>query len=307
MMGVMLVTCVVGTVIFMAALLPCYIMAGLGVHWGRRGWVHANWGALFGLTVIFLPKTGNATLTASEIMRLAQQQLSAPAEFARGEMKIYRHDRLERTYTFVLGRQWDAETHTESVRVDFRSAVSLELGDTSRYADNRYLLRRMAQEPPTQWIYMPALRRVRIAPYRPAERVLSSHFFFYDLTWSLALGDFRYQFATNSPSEQTPIIEGEPQASFVPYPHSRIALEKREDTYLITEMTVGSPDDQRTVRFADFLEVSPGYYRPKAFVWTSADGRTELTFQQWSVSLTSSNSFMPTQLETRPLAMPETK
>ena len=259
------------------------------------------------LIAFCLPKASNAALTASEIMLLAQQQLSAPSEFASGEMKIYRGDRLERTYTFVLGRQWDAATQTESVRVDFRSAVSLELGDSSRYADNRYLLRRKAQEPPTQWIYMPALRRVRIAPYRPTERVLSSHFFFYDLTWSLALGDFRYQFAANSPSEQTPIVEGEPQASFAPYPHSRITLEKRGGSYLILEMTVGGHSGQRTVRFSDFHEVSPGYYRPQAFMWTSTDGRTELIFQQWSVSSTSANSFMPTQLETRPLAMPDTK
>ena len=274
----------------------------------NEGCLRIIWTSPFFLfTAIFIPKAANAVLSASEIMRLAQQQLSAPAEFARGEMKIYRHDRLERTYTFVLGRQWDEETQTENVRVDFSSAVSLELGDSSRYSDNRYLLRRMAQEPPTQWIYMPALRRVRISPYRPAERVLSSHFFFYDLTWSLALGDFHYQFAADSPNEQTPIIEGEPQASFVPYLHSRITLEKRGNTYLVTEMTVGSANGQRPVRFADFLEVSPGYYRPKAFVWTSADGRTELSFQQWSVSLTSTNSFIPTQLETRPLRMPDQK
>lgn len=259
----------------------------------------------FFLSVTLFPMTGNATITASEIMRLAQQQLSAPAEFARGEMKIYRQDRLERTYTFVLGRQWDVETQTENVRIDFRSAVSLELGDSSRYADNRYLLRRTAQEPPTQWIYMPALRRVRISPYRPAERVLSSHFFFYDLTWSLALGDFRYQFAADSPNKQMPIIEGTPQASFVPYSYSRISLEEWGNTYIITKMTVGSPEAQRTVHFSDFQEVSPGYYRPRNFVWSSSDGRTDVTFQQWFVGSSAANFFMPTQLETRPLTVPE--
>jgi hypothetical protein len=93
-------------------------------------------------------------------------------------MKIYRNSHLDRTYVFVLARNWDETTQTESVRVDFQSAVALELGDSSRYADNRYLLRRTAQTPPTQWLYLPALRRVRITPYRLAERVLTSHYFF---------------------------------------------------------------------------------------------------------------------------------
>ena len=96
-------------------------------------------------TALVLPEAGNATPTASEIMTLAQQQLGAPSEFARGEMKIYRNNRLERTYTFVLGRQWDVATQTESVRIDFQSAVSVELGDSSRYADNRYLLKQIGR------------------------------------------------------------------------------------------------------------------------------------------------------------------
>ena len=257
------------------------------------------------LTALVLPETGNATPTASEVMTLAQQQLGAPSEFARGEMKIYRNNRLERTYTFVLGRQWDVVTQTESVRIDFQSAVSAELGDSSRYADNRYLLKRVAQAPPTQWLYMPALRRVRITPYRPEERVLNSHYLFYDLTWTLDLGDYRYQFAANSPNEQTPIIEGEPLVPFVPYQRTRFTLEQRGTTYIITETTFESRDSQRTIRFSDFREVSPGYYRPQAALWTSPEGRTELTFQQWAIHQASANLFTPVQLETQTLVMPD--
>jgi hypothetical protein len=127
---------------------------------------------------VFFPERGYSTPTAAEIMALAQRQLGAPSEFARGEMKIYRNSHLDRTYVFVLARNWDETTQTESVRVDFQSAVALELGDSSRYADKRSLLRRTSQTPPTQWLYLPALRRVRITPYRPAERVLTSHYFF---------------------------------------------------------------------------------------------------------------------------------
>lgn len=247
----------------------------------------------------------HAAPSAAEVITMAQQQLAAPAEFAQGEMKIYRHDQLERTYTFILGRLWDGATQTENVRVDFRSAVALELGDSSRYADNRYLLRRTAQTPPTQWLYLPALRRVRVTPYRPAERVLTSHYFFYDLTWALDLNDFRYQFSARTLSEQTSIIEGEPLTSFVPYQRVRLTLEQRETTYLITEMTVASAETERTLRFSDFQEVSPGYYRPRMAVWTSSDGRTELTFQNWAVKASPTPVFSPTQLETQTLIMPE--
>jgi hypothetical protein len=253
----------------------------------------------------FLSTPSYAAPTAAEIMAIAQQQLAAPAELAQGEMQIYRHEQLERTYAFVLGRLWDGATHTESVRVDFRSAVSLELGDSSRSADNRYLLRRTADAPPAQWLYLPALRRVRMTPYRPAERVLTSHYFFYDLTWALDLSDFRYQFVATAANEQTPVIDGEPLTPLAPYQHVRVTLEQRGGTYLITEMTVVSPEAERTLRFADFHEVSPGYYRPRTAVWTSADGRTELTFQQWVVQPTSPLMFSPAQLETQTLVMPE--
>lgn len=256
-------------------------------------------------TVSFLPNTSSAASTASEIMALAQQQLGAPSEFARGEMKIYRNNRLERTYTFVLGRQWDVATQTENVRVDFQSAVSVELGDSSRYADNRYLLKRVAQAPPTQWLYLPALRRVRITPYRPEERVLTSHYFFYDLTWTLDLGDYRYQFAADSPNEQTPIIEGEPLVPFVPYQRARFTLERRGATYIITETTFESRGIRRTIRFSDFHEISPDYYRPEAALWTSTEGRTELTFRQWDVQPSPPNLFTPVQLETQTLVMPD--
>jgi len=252
------------------------------------------------------PTFGEAAPTAAEIMAIAQQQLAAPAEFAQGEMRIYHHEQLDRTYDFVLGRLWDEATHTENVRVDFHSPVSLELGDSARSADNRYLLRRTAQASPTQWLYLPALRRVRVTPYRPGERVLSSHYFFYDLTWALDLGDFRYQFAANSSDEHTPIIEGEPLTPMAPYQHVRVILEQRGSTYLLTELTVISPDaTERTLRFADFREVSPGYYRPRTGVWTSTDGRTELSFPHWVVHPAPAMLFSPAQLETQTLVVPE--
>ncbi|NOT58226.1 MAG: outer membrane lipoprotein-sorting protein [Deltaproteobacteria bacterium] len=253
-----------------------------------------------------LPSLIHAAPTAAEIIAIAQQQLAAPTEFAQGEMRIYQHTRLARTYDFVLGRLWDAATRTENVRVDFHSPVALELGDSSRHADNRYLLRRTTQAPPTQWLYLPALRRVRLTPYRPTERVLTSHYFFYDLTWALALGDFRYQFAATSPNDHTPILEGEPLTAMAPYHRIRVTLERHEQTYLITAMTVVSPDaTERTLHFADFREVSPGYYRPRTAVWISADGRTELTFPHWVVRPASPLLFSPAQLETQTLVVPE--
>ncbi len=260
---------------------------------------------IFLLVVSLFPVTGHAAPSAEEVVALAQQQLAAPSELAQGEMKIYRNDRLDRTYAFTLARHWNVTDQIENVRVDFRSAVALELGDSSRYADNRYLLRRTAQTPPTQWLYMPALRRVRVTPYRPAERVLTSHYFFYDLTWILALNDFRYRFAENATNGNSVRLEGEPTTAFAPYQRATLTVEPRGTTYLITEMAVDSPDAQRTLQFRDFREVSPGYFRPQSSVWTSADGRTELFFHQWSVRTIPENFFSPTQLETQTLVISE--
>jgi len=262
--------------------------------------------SLVSMTLSLSSTRGHASPTAMEIMTIAQQQLAAPAELARGEMRIYYHDTLARTYDFVLGRLWDGATQTESVRVDFRSPVAIELGDSSRYADNRYLLRRTGQTPPTQWLYLPALRRVRMTPYRPAERVLTSHYFFYDLTWALTLSDFRYKFVDEPSREPNVTIEGEPITPLVPYRRVRVTLERRATTYLITAMSVTSTSgDERILRFSDFREVSPGYYRPQAGVWTSSDGRTELSFPHWVVRAMPSMLFSPAQLETQTLVVPE--
>ena len=257
-------------------------------------------------TLSFIPTRSHASPTAAEIMAIAQQQLAAPAEAAQGEMRIYRHDTLSRTYDFVLGRSWAESSQTENVRVDFHSPVSLELGDSSGRTDNRYLLRRSAHTPPTQWLYLPALRRVRITPYRPAERVLSSHYFFYDLTWVLALSDLHYQFSANAQNAQEISIAGSPLSPLVPYRRVDLTLEQRGTTYLITTMTViGISGDERMLKFADFHEVSPGYYRPRSAVWTNRDGRTELSYSHWVVGTLPVTVFSPAQLETQTLVVPK--
>lgn len=112
------------------------------------------------------PRVGETASTAQDIMSMAQQQLAVPAEFALGEMKVYRGDQLNRTYTFVLGKAWDPASRTEFVRIDFQSAINSGVDSGSLYSDHRYLLKRIERNIPTQWLYLPALRRVRITPYR---------------------------------------------------------------------------------------------------------------------------------------------
>jgi hypothetical protein len=70
-----------------------------------------------------LPQAGNATLSADAIISRAQQQLIVPAEFVLGEMKVYRQDRLHRSYSFIMGRLWDEGAQTEYVRIDFKTAI----------------------------------------------------------------------------------------------------------------------------------------------------------------------------------------
>jgi hypothetical protein len=98
------------------------------------------------------------------VIARVQQQLAVSSEIAIGEMHTYVNDTPHRQYAFVLARQWQPDTATESVRIDFDSPVALPDADSSMRAQNRYLLKRVGQAPPTQWLYLPALRRVITAP-----------------------------------------------------------------------------------------------------------------------------------------------
>lgn len=255
--------------------------------------------ALFLATVRSTP----AALTAQEVMTLARQQLAAPSEFALGEMKVYRGDQLNRSYTFVMGKLWDEENQTEFVRIDFQSAINSGIDSSSLYSDHRYLLKRVAQNAPTQWLYLPALRRVRITPYRPDDPLLQSDSLFYDLTAITDVGDYAYHFVdTNA---QSPVIEGQPTTQFVPYQQTRFVLARRGESYVIKKVIGVEAGKERRAESSDFQEIVPGRYRPGKLVVTSEGGRTELTFRQWTIVSTASMLFTPTHLETQLLTIPE--
>ena len=101
----------------------------------------------------------STALTADEVIARVQQQLAVPSELVLGAMQTYVNERPHRHYAFVLARHWQSVTETESVRIDFDSPVTLLDMDSSLRAQNRYLLRRVGRTPPTQWLYLPALRR----------------------------------------------------------------------------------------------------------------------------------------------------
>src|SRR5439155_17039102 len=127
-------------------------------------------------SVVIIPAKGRAALTAQEVIALAQQQLAVPSEFVLGEMRVYRGEQLDRSYSFVMGKLWDKQTQTEYVRLDFKTAINSAPDSSSLYSDHRYLLKRVSQTPPSQWLYLPALRRVRISPYRPDDPLLQSDY-----------------------------------------------------------------------------------------------------------------------------------
>jgi hypothetical protein len=248
------------------------------------------------------PLPAIAALTAQEIIALAQQQLTVPSEFVLGEIKVYRGERLNRSYSFVLGRLWEQATQTEYVRIDFKTAINSG-PDSSLYSDHRYLLKRTAQALPTQWLYLPTLRRVRITPYRPDDPLLQSDYLFYDLTAILDFADYHYRFV--DANEQAPVIEGEPRAALVPYQRTIFTLERRGGTYIVSGVRYLSQGKERQVRFSGFSEIAPGRYRPQQMVVTIEGGRTEVTFHHWTVGSTSeSQLFTPAHLETQTLTLP---
>ncbi|MGH8006069.1 MAG: outer membrane lipoprotein-sorting protein [Candidatus Binatia bacterium] len=244
------------------------------------------------------PAEGRATLTAHDIITLAQQQSTVPSEFVQGEMKVYSGERLARFYSFVLGRLWEQETQTEYVRIDFKNAI-----DPSPSPGHRYLLKRTAQTPPTQWLYVPALRRVRITSYRPDEPLLQSDYLFYDLTVIHDFTDYSYQFIDTN--QQTPVIKGAPHTAIVPYQQSIFALEQRGETYVVTGIKSMTQGEEKHSRFLEYVEIAPGRFRPTKLEVIAEGGRTEFVFSRWTFPSPDPNLFTPKSLETHLLTLPE--
>jgi hypothetical protein len=273
-------------------------------HWIFGGVVMKT--SLVALTLVcdmaFLPSPSGASLSAEEIVARARQQLCVPAEFALGEMKVYRGGQLSRSYSFILGKVWDADTQTESIRVDFKTAIN-----DSLHTDHRYLLKRSAHTPATQWFYLPALRRVRIVPYQPDDPLLQSDYLFYDLTAIQNFGDYRYRFI--DANLYTPVVEGVPHEnlSSVPYERAVFHLEQRGEVYLVTAIEASNRGVEKRARFSGFREVAPGYYRPHLLTISSAPGaKTELAFRDWTFSCPTPQLLTPTSLETQALVFPST-
>lgn len=244
-----------------------------------------------------VPVLGHPALTADAIIRLAQAQHMVPSEFAWGEMRIYRGERLHRTYTFVLGKRWEDEAQTESIRIDFTTPA-----DDGLYTDRRYLLRRAGDKPATQWLYIPALRRVRIVPYQPDDPLLQSDQLFYDLTTIQNFADYAYHFLEADPAR--PVIQGRPRLPLVPYHTAVFSLERRGETYLVTDITYTADGEEKHAQLSGFIEVVPGRYRPQKLTVSTASSRTELRFGHWVIRPAEAQLFTPTQLETLRLTVP---
>lgn len=216
-------------------------------------------------------------------------------------MTVYRGDAVERSCSFIMGRLWDETNQVEAVRLDFKTAVN-SIGDSALYADQRYLLRRAARTPATQWLYLPALRRVRIVPFQPNDPLLQSHMLFYDLTPIQDFDDYRYQLL--DADEQQPVVEGTPLDTTAPYESLIFHLQKRGQTYLVTTMQAIVEGKEKIARFSSFQEIAPGHYRPRRLEISEEEGRTEFTFAQWLVRSPEPQLLTPTHLETRTLALP---
>lgn len=234
---------------------------------------------------------------------MARQQLSLPTEVSQGEMTVYRGEAVKRVCSFVMGRLWDDATQTEAVRIDFKTAIN-SVGDSALYADQRYLLKRTEQAAATQWLYLPALRRVRIVPFQPDDPLLQSHMLFYDLTPILDFGD--YQFRLLDANAQAPVVEGIPADANRPTPYQSIIffLQKRGATYVVTTTQAVKDGAEKIARFSAFREIAPGYFRPGRVEISEDNGRTEFTFTHWVVRALESQLLTPIHLETQSLGMP---
>jgi len=202
-----------------------------------------------------------------------------------------------------MGKAWEPETQTEYVRIDFKTAVNTAV-ESSLYTDQRYLLKRTSQGPATQWLYLPALRRVRIVPYQPDDPVLQSQQLFYDLTTIQNLTDYHYHFVDTN--EQTPVIGAVPLDRGFPVPYEKVVfqLERRGNTYIVTALTMTARGKEKRAELSQFAQIASDHYRPQRLVITGESGRTEFLFHDWSVGTLNPQLIAPSQLETQTLAMP---
>jgi hypothetical protein len=137
--------------------------------------------------------------------------------------------------------------------------------------------------------------------------LLQSDYLFYDLTAIQNCNDYVYRFIDDN--AQTPVIEGTPrEKSFsVPYERVILRLEKRGETYLLTEIQGSRRGTEKHARFSEFTETAPGYYRPQKLTVSGGEGaRTEFTFHDWTVSRPAPQLLTPTHLETQALTIPAT-
>jgi hypothetical protein len=202
-----------------------------------------------------------------------------------------------------MGKAWEPETQTEYVRLDFKTAVNT-VAESSLYPDQRYLLKRASQGPATQWLYLPALRRVRIVPYQPDDPVLQSQQLFYDLTTIQNLTDYRYQFV--DANEQTPVIGAVPLDRGFPVPYEKVVfhLERRSNTYIVTAISTMARGKDKRAELSQFTQIAPDHYRPQHLAVVGEGGRTEFLFHDWTIGTLNPQLITPSQLETQTLAMP---
>lgn len=218
-------------------------------------------------------------------------------------MTTYRGEAVKRSCSFIMGKLWDEAGQTEAVRIDFKTAVN-SIGDSALYADQRYLLKRAAHAPATQWLYLPALRRVRIVPFQPDDRLLQSHMLFYDLLPVQNFADYRYRFI--DADEQAPVVEGTPLESALAVPYERVVfyLKKQGETYVVTTVQATVNGQEKIARFTEFSEIAPGYYRPQQLVISENKERTEFSFARWMVRPADLQLLAPARLETQTLTFP---
>lgn len=253
--------------------------------------------------IFLLSSPAAAAPTAQEVVQLARQQLSLPAEVAQGEMTVYRGETVKRSCLFILGRLWDGAEQTEAVRIDFKTAIN-SVGGLRIICGSTIPVETHGSGGGNQWLYLPALRRVRIVPFRPDDPLLQSYMLFYNLMPILDFGDYRYRFL--DANEQAPGVEDMPVASTSSSPYQSLTgyLQKRGATYIVTTTQAVVDGKEKISRFSALREIAPGYYRPGQVEISEEEGRTEFTFAHWIVRALEPQLLTPTPLETQSLGMP---
>ncbi|WP_218310107.1 outer membrane lipoprotein-sorting protein [Alteromonas antoniana] len=163
------------------------------------------------------------------------------------------------------GQAAEREMRVKSLEVDDDGDKALTIFDSPRdVSGTAFLSVSHALDPDEQWIYLPALKRVkRIASRNKSGPFMSSEFAFEDMS-SFEVEKYKYDFIREEQFEGDDVfvIEQFPQDEFSGYSKQRVWVDKKHYRVRKVEFYDKKGDLLKTLEFEDYTLYKDKYWRP---------------------------------------------